>query len=60
MSSLQPVFGLSISGYCRNMAVQHGDPKMKRTASSVNVKGSFKDNENTKNLTFGLSYMNEI
>ena len=35
--SLEPVFGLSILGYCRNMAVQHGGLHGGGPAPSVDI-----------------------
>ena len=43
-TSLQSVFGLSLLGYSRNMAVQHGG---KGPAPSVDVRGSFQASKDT-------------
>ena len=37
--SLEPVFGLSVLGYCRNMAVQHGGLCRRGPAPYVDIKG---------------------
>ncbi len=39
--SLEPVFGLSVLGYCRNMAVQYGGLRGRGPAPHVAMKGSF-------------------
>ena len=39
--SLEPVFGLSVLGYCRNMAMQHGGFCLRGPAPYVDIKGSF-------------------
>ena len=39
--SLEPVFGLSFLGYCRNMEVQHGSLRGRGPSPYVDIKGSF-------------------
>ena len=40
-SSLEPLIGLSVQGYCRNMAVQHGGVRGGGPAPYVGTEGSF-------------------
>lgn len=39
---LEPVFGLSNLGYCRNMAVEHDGLLKRGSTPSIDIKGSFK------------------
>ncbi len=38
---VEPLFGLSILGYYRNLLVQDGGPCGREPTPSVNIKGSF-------------------
>lgn len=49
---LEPVFGLSIPGYCTYMVVQHGRLSGGWPAASVDMKSSFYGNKNTMILIF--------
>lgn len=50
---------MSVLGYCRNMAVQHGGHSERWPAPPVDVKGSFLGNKNTMMLTFRWLYTNK-
>ncbi len=55
--SLEPVFGLSILGYCRNIAAQHGGLHERGPAPYVDMKGSFY--ANTASLLLHAAVINE-
>ena len=45
--SLEPVFGVFILGYCRNMVVQHGGLRERGPGPYVDIMSSFIGNKNT-------------
>ncbi len=56
---LQPVFCLSLLGYCRNMVMQHDGPRERGPVPSVNKCSSFEDIQNTMIPIFRWLHTNE-
>ena len=59
-SKVVSMIGLSLLGYCRNTAVQHGGLCGGRPASFVGSKGSLKANKNTMILILLYTIVNRI